>query len=642
MSIPMTETRRHSSPSRPDRHEDALAGRRPPPRPQPSTANSSSPSARPASIAGRAARRGRPSARTSRSLRPPRRRSGRAIRACKRCRPDKLGAPDPQVEAVKRACELIAAAEEAPKLADLAASAGMSPFHFHRVFKKVDRRDAEGLCRADAGAPRGRRLRTAETVTEAIYDAGFNSSSRFYETAAARLGMTPSAVRRGGAGRGRSASRSARPRSARCWSPRPTRAFAPSCSATIPTRWCASLQDRFPRAELEGGDAEFERMVAAGRRPRRGAGSAPGPAARHPRHRVPAAGLAGAPRHPAGQDGDLRGDRARGRPAEGRARGRSGLRRQSARGRDPLPSRGAGGRRPFRLSLGRRAQAQAASTARRRDERRPSPQAPRSPPSAWESGAIAEAAIDALDWPAIEAELDAYGCAVAPKLISPRDVPRACGALCGRRPLPLAHRDGEPRLWPGRVQIFRRSAAGADRRASPRPLSAARADRRPLERRDGRPRPLPRRARGVPRALPRGGSDAADAAPAALWPRRLQLPAPGRLRRASLSAPGRDPALRARTRLRRRRVRADRAAAAHAVARRGREPHPGRRRDLRRARAAGAGRARTLSRQSAPWGQPDREAASASRSASSSTTRPDGFFDCESNDREDDCSRRQT
>ena len=58
-------------------------------------------------------------------------------RACKRCRPDKLGAPDPKVEAVKRACERIAAAEEAPSLGDLAARAGMSPFHFHRVFKKV-------------------------------------------------------------------------------------------------------------------------------------------------------------------------------------------------------------------------------------------------------------------------------------------------------------------------------------------------------------------------------------------------------------------------------------------------------------------------------------------------------------------------
>src|ERR1700723_2066231 len=58
-------------------------------------------------------------------------------RACKRCRPDQLGAPDPQMQAVKRACDRIETAEEAPKLAELAASAGLSPYHFHRVFKAL-------------------------------------------------------------------------------------------------------------------------------------------------------------------------------------------------------------------------------------------------------------------------------------------------------------------------------------------------------------------------------------------------------------------------------------------------------------------------------------------------------------------------
>jgi AraC family transcriptional regulator, regulatory protein of adaptative response / methylated-DNA-[protein]-cysteine methyltransferase len=58
-------------------------------------------------------------------------------RACKRCRPTKLGAPDPKVEAIKRACERIASAEEAPKLAELAARAGTSPVHFHRLVKKA-------------------------------------------------------------------------------------------------------------------------------------------------------------------------------------------------------------------------------------------------------------------------------------------------------------------------------------------------------------------------------------------------------------------------------------------------------------------------------------------------------------------------
>src|SRR5271157_1081420 len=182
-------------------------------------------------------------------------------RACKRCRPDKLGAPDPKVEAVKRACERIAAAEESPSLGDLAARAGMSPFHFHRVFKKVT-----GVTpKAYAAQMQARRaadgLRTAETVTEAIYDAGFNSSSRFYETAAARLGMTPTAVRRGGEG---AAIRFAIGQ-ASLGAVLVAATEKGVCAIMLgddPDVLARELQDRFPRAELVGSDAEFERMVA--------------------------------------------------------------------------------------------------------------------------------------------------------------------------------------------------------------------------------------------------------------------------------------------------------------------------------------------------------------------------------------------
>jgi AraC family transcriptional regulator, regulatory protein of adaptative response / methylated-DNA-[protein]-cysteine methyltransferase len=182
-------------------------------------------------------------------------------RACKRCRPDKLGAPDPQIEAVKRACERIDEAEEAPKLAELAARAGLSPYHFHRVFKTIT-----GVTpKAYAAETRARRaadkLRTAETVTEAIYDAGFNSSSRFYENTDARLGMTPGAVRRGGAG--------AVIRFAVGQASLGAVLVAATnkgvCAILLgddPQALVRDLQDRFPRAELKGGDAEFERMVA--------------------------------------------------------------------------------------------------------------------------------------------------------------------------------------------------------------------------------------------------------------------------------------------------------------------------------------------------------------------------------------------
>ena len=182
-------------------------------------------------------------------------------RACKRCRPDKLGAPDPQMQAVKRACERIEQAEEAPKLADLAASAGLSQYHFHRVFKAIT-----GVTpKAYAAETRARRaadkLRTAETVTEAIYDAGFNSSSRFYENTDARLGMTPGAVRRGGAG---VVIRFA-VGEASLGAVLVAATDKGVCAITLgddPDVLVRDLQDRFPRAELKGGDPEFERMVA--------------------------------------------------------------------------------------------------------------------------------------------------------------------------------------------------------------------------------------------------------------------------------------------------------------------------------------------------------------------------------------------
>jgi AraC family transcriptional regulator of adaptative response/methylated-DNA-[protein]-cysteine methyltransferase len=182
-------------------------------------------------------------------------------RACKRCRPDKLGAPDPQVEAVKRACGQIEQAEEAPKLADLAASVGLSPYHFHRVFKAITGVTPKAYAAQTRAGRAADGLRTAGTVTEAIYDAGFNSSSRFYESTEARLGMTPSAVRRGGAG-------------ARIRFAVGEASLGAVLVAATDKGVCAillgddahalvrELQDRFPRAEFEGGDADFERMVA--------------------------------------------------------------------------------------------------------------------------------------------------------------------------------------------------------------------------------------------------------------------------------------------------------------------------------------------------------------------------------------------
>lgn len=119
------------------------------------------------------------------------------FRACLRCRP---GEADRNAALVEQACRMIETAEEAPDLAALAAAAGLSPFHFHRVFKA-----RTGLTPRDyARALRDRRVRAAlgeaDTVTEALYDAGFGSSGRFYAGTNASLGMTPTRFRAGGAG----------------------------------------------------------------------------------------------------------------------------------------------------------------------------------------------------------------------------------------------------------------------------------------------------------------------------------------------------------------------------------------------------------------------------------------------------------
>ncbi|WP_460667022.1 bifunctional transcriptional activator/DNA repair enzyme AdaA, partial [Kribbella swartbergensis] len=120
------------------------------------------------------------------------------FRACLRCRPDGSSQQEKDTRVVVEACRLIEEAETLPALADLAEAVGLSPYHFHRVFKSVT-----GLTpKAYAAAHRAKTLRetlpAADTVTAAIYESGFNSSGRFYATASGVLGMAPTSYRRGG------------------------------------------------------------------------------------------------------------------------------------------------------------------------------------------------------------------------------------------------------------------------------------------------------------------------------------------------------------------------------------------------------------------------------------------------------------
>lgn len=163
---------------------------------------------------------------------------------------------------VAEACRRIEAAEQPPALEDLAHQAGLSPFHFHRVFKA-----ATGLTpKAYATAHRAQMVRTqlahgASSVTEAIFDAGFNANSRFYEQADAMLGMKPTQYRAGGLDAriefaiGESSLGAILVARSQCG----------VCAISLgeePDALLRELQDRFPRAELIGGEAGFERLVA--------------------------------------------------------------------------------------------------------------------------------------------------------------------------------------------------------------------------------------------------------------------------------------------------------------------------------------------------------------------------------------------
>nr|WP_091876628.1 bifunctional DNA-binding transcriptional regulator/O6-methylguanine-DNA methyltransferase Ada [Massilia yuzhufengensis] len=183
------------------------------------------------------------------------------FRACLRCRPDQPPLAERQAAAVAQACRLIEAAEEAPGLDSLAQAVGMSRFHFHRIFKAHTGITPKAYASAQRNARLQQGLAGAPSVTDALYDAGFGSSGRFYAASTGALGMTPSRYRAGGQGE--------------------TIHFAVgACSlgailvASTAQGICAiligdepeplvqDLQQRFPQAELVGAQADFEQTVA--------------------------------------------------------------------------------------------------------------------------------------------------------------------------------------------------------------------------------------------------------------------------------------------------------------------------------------------------------------------------------------------
>lgn len=187
------------------------------------------------------------------------------FRPCKRCRPDREPSADRRKTKIVAACRWIERAldrgDPEPRLADLARRVGISRYHFHRLFRKHT-----GLTpREYAAAHREQRLRAdlhrSRTVTEAIFDAGYNSNGRFYEKSREVLGMTPTAWRAGGV------NETIRFAVGECTLgtilvARSERGVCAISLGDEPDTLVRALQDRFPRAELIGGDAGFEQLIA--------------------------------------------------------------------------------------------------------------------------------------------------------------------------------------------------------------------------------------------------------------------------------------------------------------------------------------------------------------------------------------------
>ena len=176
------------------------------------------------------------------------------LRACQRCLPDDVGRDE---AAVLAAIDEIRNAQDVPSLAVLAELTGYSPTHFQRIFKRAIGLSPASYARALREERARNSLSAGESVTGAIYEAGYGSASRFYENTKGRLGMTASAWANGGAGVTIN------------WAVVET-SMGPMLVAATQKGVCrlsfgedeSELARRFPKAELvEGGDA-FAKLLA--------------------------------------------------------------------------------------------------------------------------------------------------------------------------------------------------------------------------------------------------------------------------------------------------------------------------------------------------------------------------------------------
>jgi AraC family transcriptional regulator of adaptative response/methylated-DNA-[protein]-cysteine methyltransferase len=183
------------------------------------------------------------------------------FRPCKRCNPDGPSKAAADAVIVAAACRRIETAEAEPSLGDLAATAGLSPGYFHRLFKAATGLTPRGYAAARRAGRVREELARGGGVTRAVYDAGFGSTGRFYAAANDMLGMSPSRYRAGGA------DEDLRFAVGQCSLGAILVASSETGVAAIllgddPGALVRDLRDRFPRARLVGGDADYEQRVA--------------------------------------------------------------------------------------------------------------------------------------------------------------------------------------------------------------------------------------------------------------------------------------------------------------------------------------------------------------------------------------------
>jgi methylphosphotriester-DNA--protein-cysteine methyltransferase len=282
------------------------------------------------------------------------------FRPCKRCKPNQRSLAQDHAAIISGACRQIETSETEPSLSQLAKCARMSAFHFHRMFRSITGVTPKQYATAHRTKVVQRNLKKNLSVTEAIYDAGFNSNSRFYQRSEKILGMTPSKFRDGG--------KQVEIKFAVGDSSVGAILVAQSergvCAILLgddPDALVRDLQDRFPRAKLVGGDRQFEKLIA-----RVVAFVTPldriRPAARHPRNRIPTASMASVDGYTVRRRRKLQLDSEEHRQSQCSSRSRGSLRRKQSCRCDSMPPGRPQRQQPVRLSLGSRAQKGTAAT----------------------------------------------------------------------------------------------------------------------------------------------------------------------------------------------------------------------------------------------------------------------------------------